>query len=344
MAKAKKLPSGSWRIRVYDGMENGKAKYVSLTADTKKAVELLAAEYNLRKMRTVTGDPDDLTFNQAAQRYINSKDIVLSPNTITGYHVILRNYLDLLKDKGIHSITNEDIQNQINVLSRDHSPKTVKNASGFISTVMKMYRKGFTMSIKIPAKEKVEVHVPDDADIKKLLAAAEGSEVELAIMLAAFGSLRRSEIAALMDDCVYQDHISIRRTFARTHDNQWVIKNHPKSYAGFRDVYLPEEVMTKLKERFKDHPKEPLFVNPDSLSGKYRRLVQKAEIEHITFHALRHYFATFLHASGVPDQYIAKIGGWEDVSTLQKIYQHTTKETLSIANEKILNKFSEIQG
>lgn len=344
MAKAKKLPSGSWRIRLYDGMENGKARYVSLTADTKKAVELMAAEYNLRKMRTVTGDPDDLTFDQAAQRYINSKDIVLSPNTITGYHVIMRNYLDLLRSKGIHSITNEDIQNQINVLSRDHSPKTVKNASGFISSVMKMYRKDFSMNIKIPAKEKIEVHIPNDDDIKKLLTAAEGTDVEIAIMLAAFGSLRRSEIAALMEDCVYQDHISIRRTFARTHDNQYVIKNHPKSYAGFRDVYLPEEVMTKLKDRFKDHPKVPLFPNPDSLSGKYRRLVQKADIEHITFHALRHYFATFLHASGVPDQYIAKIGGWEDVSTLQRIYQHTTKETLTKANEEILNKFSKINS
>lgn len=342
MAKAKKLPSGSWRIRVYAGTEDGKAKYVSLTAETKKAVEMLAAEYNYKKMKSVTGDADDLTFFQAAQRYINSKDAVLSPNTITGYHVILRNYIDLLKDKGIHSITNEDIQNQINVLSRDHSPKTVKNASGFISSVMKMYRKGFNMNVKTPAKEKVEVHIPDDEDIKKLLSAAEGTDVEIAIMLAAFGSLRRSEICALMSDCVYQDHISIRRTFARTHDNQYIIKNHPKSFAGFRDVYLPAEVMVKLRTALKDHPKEPLFSTPSSLSGKYRRLVKKAGIEHITFHALRHYFATFLHASGVPDQYIAKIGGWEDVSTLQKIYQHTTKDTLSLANEKILNKFSEI--
>lgn len=342
MPKAKKLPSGSWRIRLYDGIENGKTKYISLTADTKKAVELLAAEHNLRKIKNTSDDPDDLTFEQAAQRYINSKDAVLSPNTITGYYVILRNYLWIIKDKGIHFLTNEDIQMQINALSKDHSPKTVKNASGFISSVMKMYNKNFSMNVKTPAKEKVEVHIPTDNDVKKLLAAAEGTDVELAIMLAAFGSLRRSEICALMSDCVYEDHISIRRTFARTHDNEYVIKNHPKSFAGYRDVYLPSEVMDKLRSALMDHPKVPLFSTPSSLSAKYRRIVRKAGIEHITFHALRHYFATFLHASGVPDQYIAKIGGWEDVSTLQKIYQHTTKETLSIANDKILNKFSEI--
>ena len=342
MSKAKKLPSGSWRIRVYDGSENGKAKYISFTAETKKAVEIMAAEHSLRKIKSKSIDPDDITFYQAAQRYINSKDAVLSPNTITGYYVILRNYLYIIKDKGIHSITNEDIQMQINALARDHSPKTVKNASGFISSVMKMYNKGFSMSVKTPAKEKVEVHIPNDDDIKKLLAAAEGTDVELAIMLAAFGSLRRSEICALMLDCVQEDHIQIKRTFARTHDNKFIIKNHPKSYAGYRDVYLPQEIMDKLKDALMGHPKEPLFTSPASLSGKYRRIVKKAGIEHITFHALRHYFATFLHASGVPDQYIAKIGGWEDVSTLQKIYQHTTKETLSKANLEILNKFSKI--
>ena len=340
--KAVKLPSGSWRIRLYDGKEDGKAKYISFTAETKKAVELMAAEHSLKKIKSKNIDPDDITFYQAAQRYINSKDAVLSPNTITGYYVILRNYLYIIKDNGIHNITNEDIQMQINALARDHSPKTVKNASGFISSVMKMYNKGFSMSVKTPAKEKVEVHIPNDDDIKKLLTAAEGTDVELAIMLAAFGSLRRSEICALMLDCVQEDHIQIKRTFARTHDNKFVIKNHPKSYAGYRDVYLPQEIMDKLTNTLVNHPKEPLFTSPASLSGKYRRIVKKAGIEHITFHALRHYFATFLHASGVPDQYIAMIGGWEDVSTLQKIYQHTTKETLSKANLEILNKFSKI--
>ena len=46
MAKAKKLPSGSWRVLLYVGTdENGKKKRKSITADTKKEAELLAAQY-----------------------------------------------------------------------------------------------------------------------------------------------------------------------------------------------------------------------------------------------------------------------------------------------------------
>ena len=48
MAKAKKLPSGSWRVRVYDGKTaEGKNIYKSFTAPAKKDAEYLAAEYAL---------------------------------------------------------------------------------------------------------------------------------------------------------------------------------------------------------------------------------------------------------------------------------------------------------
>ena len=50
MAKAKKLPSGKWRALVYDYTDsNGKRKYQSFTAETKKEAEFLAADYSLNK-------------------------------------------------------------------------------------------------------------------------------------------------------------------------------------------------------------------------------------------------------------------------------------------------------
>ena len=50
MAKAKKLPSGKWRALVYDYTDsNGKRKYQSFTAETKKEAEFLAAHYCLNK-------------------------------------------------------------------------------------------------------------------------------------------------------------------------------------------------------------------------------------------------------------------------------------------------------
>ena len=46
MATAKKLPSGNFRVRVLVGKDlQGKKKYKSFTAKTKKEAELMAAEY-----------------------------------------------------------------------------------------------------------------------------------------------------------------------------------------------------------------------------------------------------------------------------------------------------------
>ena len=48
--KAKKLPSGRWRCQVYLGKDkNGKNIYKSVTADTRKEAEYLAAEMQLTK-------------------------------------------------------------------------------------------------------------------------------------------------------------------------------------------------------------------------------------------------------------------------------------------------------
>ena len=49
MAKAKKLPSGNWRVNQYIGKnKDGKRQYKSFTASSKKEAEYLAAEYVLK--------------------------------------------------------------------------------------------------------------------------------------------------------------------------------------------------------------------------------------------------------------------------------------------------------
>ena len=92
MAKAKKLPSGSWRVRVPDGknLETGKPKYKSFTADTKKEAEYMAAEYALT--RKEKEKPKNLTVGEAIDRYIDENPL-LSDSTKVGYRKIRRNNL-----------------------------------------------------------------------------------------------------------------------------------------------------------------------------------------------------------------------------------------------------------
>jgi integrase len=52
----------------------------------------------------------------------------------------------------------------------------------------------------LPAKKKPDLYTTPDEDIKKLLNHIEGKELETAVLLAAFGPLRRGEICALTSD------------------------------------------------------------------------------------------------------------------------------------------------
>jgi hypothetical protein len=85
MATAKQLPSGSWRVRVYD---NELKKYLSFTSKLegkagKNEAELLAREYQLgRKQKRELGR----TVGECIDEYISLKENILSPTTIEGYY------------------------------------------------------------------------------------------------------------------------------------------------------------------------------------------------------------------------------------------------------------------
>ena len=83
MAKAKKLPSGNWRVNLFVDTDpvTGKRRYKSFTAPTKREAEYMAAEY---KMGIQKRSVSEITLQEAMQRYIESQN-ALSPSTLRTY-------------------------------------------------------------------------------------------------------------------------------------------------------------------------------------------------------------------------------------------------------------------
>ena len=83
MATAKKLPSGSWRCRVYDYTdENGKKHYKSFTSDNpkpagKREAEAAAAAYAVSKK---TAAPRSLTFQHTSKKGLSCCPLPASGN------------------------------------------------------------------------------------------------------------------------------------------------------------------------------------------------------------------------------------------------------------------------
>ena len=338
MAKAKKLPSGSWRCLAYAGKDkSGKRQYKSFTAPTKKEAELLAAQYVMEK--ELYSDENNLMLKTAMQRYNEAKSGVLSPATLRGYN----SYKDFtLKDKWdipIKKIDSEMMQTWISEWSENHKPKTVKNIHGYVQGVLNFFDCGQNLKVTLPQKVPYNYHVVTDEELKALLKHTDGTELGIAIALAAFIPARRSEICALTNADVDRKNntVTINKAMVENDSKEWIIKTIPKTYKSNRTVELPESIIKKIPEK----PGRIIEAIPSQIENRFSRALRTLKLD-FRFHDLRHYGATFLHAQGIPEKMIMDRGGWESAETLQKIYTHTLPETKKAATDAVTAKFTSL--
>ena len=329
MAKAKKLPSGMWRTLVYTGKDAaGKRQYKSFTASTRRQSEFLAAEYVASNRVT---SAEDLTLCKAMERYIESKS-VLSPATIAGYKSIQRTYFKAIQSVKLKDLTQEMVQREVSALAANHSPKTVRNAHGFLSAVLDMFLPSFRLSTFLPQKQAKERSIPTESEFKTFLESIRGKPIEVPVLLAALGSLRRSEIAALTDDDVLDIGVRVNKAMVRGADNEWHIKQ-PKTAASNRVAPLPPKIIQKLKNTHLG------TMDPGQISRAFERAVKESGVPPFSFHALRHYYASVLHAEGVPDKYIMQFGGWSTDTVLKSVYQHAMRDHAEKESAKVTHIF-----
>lgn len=335
MAKAKKLPSGNWRVRVYAGDdEHGKKIYKSFTAATKREAEFLAAEYQMTgKQKAVPAR--DMTLREAYARYIESKSNVLSPSTIREYKGCANRCLQELMHLKVKDLTQEEVQIAINHMAIDHSPKSVRNAHGLLSSVLSIYYPELQLHTRLPQKEKNVIAIPTEDEVNALLKASEGKHLHRAILLGAVGTLRRSEICALTKADVFDNGVMVNKAMVMDENKKYVIKT-TKTTAGTRFVELPKYVIDELRAV----PGDRIYPYvPATLTNKFIELTQKTLGRRFRFHDLRHYSASVLHAMGVPDLYIMQRGGWDSRETLDRVYQHVLSDEQKKFNKKIIEHF-----
>ena len=344
MATAKKLPSGSWRCQVYShiekaldpktGKEKNKRIYKSFTCDVpgpkgKRIAEQMAAEWAAEKETTTA--VTDITLGEAIDRYIASRESILSPRTIMDYKRIRKNDLQGIMHIKISVITQEDIQREINQDALKHSPKTVRNNHGLISAVLGLYRPNFAIKTDLPKKVRPDLYIPSDAEVARLMNITRDTEMELPILLAAFGPMRRGEICAVSADDISGNIIHVHRNMVRTEAGSWILKS-PKSYAGDRYIEFPDFVAEKWKAR----NGRLVNLNPNQITRKFNDLLKRSGMPVFRFHDLRHYSASIQHALGIPDAYIMQRGGWGNDHVLKEVYRHAMKDK-AIEMSKIAN-------
>ncbi len=328
MAKAKKLPSGSWSCLAYSHTElvDGKKRriYERFTAPTKKEAEFLAAEFQINKKHH--GSVEAITVSDAIEKYIDSKSNILSPATIRSYRSLQRNHFKQIGEIPLQKLSRLDVQKEFNIYAATLAPKTVRNLHGLFSAAMGMYLPDFILKTSLPEKEKKEINIPTELEIRCLLSFSEGTELCLAIVLAFSMGLRRGEISGLQwKDIDFKNNLLFVRTSVVLDENKKWVRKSPKSFSGNRVLDIPafaKEILEKKSFRKKSN-ESVVNLLPSEITNKFIVLVGHIGLKHIRFHDLRHYYASMMLANNIPDKYAMKRMGHATNSMLKTVYQHT---------------------
>ena len=334
-----KSPKKNVRVQAYWYTdETGKRHYKSFTAPTKKQAKLLADKWKAVH-KDERPEEEQITVHEAVKRYIEMKEGIISPSTQRGYEKELRcNLSGIFGNKIITKLTTPAVQLWISDLSRRGlSPKSIRNAYGLLSATIDMFAPDLRLKVTLPARKKPELYCPNDQDVKRLLEAVNDPELYLAILLAAFGPMRRGEICALESTDIKGNIISVSKSMVLGSDNIWHIKQ-PKTYGGYRDIEFPDFVIQCIPNKT-----GYIFdVTPNQITGRFEKALSKTDLPAFRFHDLRHYAASIMHAIGIPDQYILQRGGWSSDSVMKTVYRNTIDLETVRQNKKINDHFKRL--
>lgn len=324
---ATKVSKGRYRTQVYLGTVDGKKKTKVFYAATAAEADYLALQFKLQKEKS--SDPGKITVGEAVDQYIESKSNLLSPSTITGYRVKRRNNFQSLMDVRVADVTTQMLQKAVNAEAKCYSPKSVKCAYNVLLLGIGMYRPDFTPKITLPKEKQIQYATPDGETLMRIFEVSKGTRLEIPILLAAWLSLRASEVIGLKWTDVYEDHIHVQT--ARVYSDQGTVEKETKTESSNRKIPLPAYIKNILDNT--PHTSEYVCdMTGAALYKAFMRMLKKHNIPHCRFHDLRHANASVMVMLGVPDRYAQVRGGWATGTVLTRRYQQTfSDEEIRIA-------------
>ncbi|GHU70522.1 site-specific integrase [Clostridia bacterium] len=306
-------------------MVDGKRKYESFTAETRREAEKQAADFAAERERAgmLRDRPEKLTVAEALTKYIDDRDNVLSPSTLRVYEGYSRNSNGSIASCQLGEITQDEIQRWINALAAEHKPKTVRNAFGLLSAVMRVYVPSWQIRVHLPRVDREPPSIPEPTDVNKIMSTIHDIKTYAALLLAAECGLRRSEVGMLEWDRIdlVGAKMYINKALVYGRHGKWVIKG-TKSRKGTRWVDIPPPVVEALSSLPRDNPRVFHPMSPGAISQRIKHVIDSLGMTY-TMHRMRHYHASIMNALGVPDKYAAEQLGHADTRITRDVYQHT---------------------
>ena len=323
---------------------------------TKEDVEIKHAEltkqyYHKSKKLNL----NDITFKEYSEIFIKNYCIPnISKITLKDYKQMLGTILELIGDIKLKKITTFMLDNmyqkiKVGKKGKELSPKTMSHYYNLMSLMFKQAKKWKFVESN-PNEDAVKPKLVKrkrnfyDNDQTMLLLSCllnENIKYRTIITLALITGIRRSELCAIRWNDIDFENKTLYIDNSLKVINGVVDEKKAKTQYSIRYVELNDTTIQLLKE-YKNWQNEYIanmgskwlgtdrvftaingkHMHPDTCSDILRKIIKKYDLPKLTFHELRHTFATILNGNGIDPKTISELLGHSDTSTTMNIYTH----------------------
>ena len=308
--KPRQLKNGDWWVQL---MVKGQSEYVSAATEAECKAKARAVKLGMLEMTKKKGGK---SLEKACRDFIASRSSVLSPSTISGYEAIIRTRFLAYMQKDYLQI---NWQQMVNAEAALCSPKTLKNAWGFVCAVLRA--EGLDKpNVRLPQLVTDELPWLTPEQIPVFLDAVKDKPCELAALFALHG-LRKSEFIALTPESIRNGQICVDAARVRNKHNELVYKKATKNISSRRNVKIR---IPRLRELLAESDTPPgefyVSMSTNNLHTAINRVCDSANLPHVGCHGLRRSFASLCYYLGLSERETMRDGGWSDIQTMHKKY------------------------
>lgn len=336
----RKRSSGRWEASYYrDGARHTAPTTFSTKADAR--AYLSAVETDIRRGSWIDPRFGRISFGHYAQLWLEARSD-LRPRTVEQYRGLFKRYLlPAFASVELAQLKPSTVRTWYGELAAVHPTSAVNSyrlLRAIYSTAVRDDVVGSSPcriigggSDRTPERPMASV-----AQVEALVEAIT-EPLRAAVVLAAWGGLRRGEVLGLQRHDVNElvGGVRVERTLHELHDGT-VVYGPPKSAAGMRFVHLPRPAMTEVLNHmalYVARPNDaPLFpasngvaLRPRTLEAEWRKARTAVGLEQIRFHDLRHFHLTLFATSGATTaELMARAGHSSPRAALT--YQHAMSD------------------
>lgn len=341
-----KRKDGRWEGRYKNGIKaNGTVKYSSVYGRSYAEVKAVLSEKHINS--AITSVPKNLTLNDLFIVWLSDIRLKVKESTYTNYQMKYEKHIQPELGKTPYDkLTVERLNDFVQAkLSGGLSPKYTADIAGVIRSVCRYSKKRFGYEDKsefilIPkgmTKEKELLDKKEQAQLNRYLSAHPTSS-NVGILLCAATGIRIGELCGLKwsDINLEKRIITVRNTVQRIKNNDGktatkLIVTSPKSSSSFREIPLPDFLVPLLNDIKANHEYYLLsgsrsVVEPRTMQYRFKRILADLKLSGVSFHSLRHQFATNCVELGFDVKTLSEILGHSSVEITLNRYVHSSMD------------------